>query len=61
MIDLSYAAAHKLGYINSGSAEVEVEQILPGEAPLVVAARPVPPLPARATRASSPAPDPLPE
>ncbi|HRO36674.1 septal ring lytic transglycosylase RlpA family protein [Thauera sp.] len=48
VIDLSYAAAHKLGYINSGSAEVEVEQILPGEAPLVVAARPVPPLPARA-------------
>ena len=48
VIDLSYAAAHKLGYINSGSAEVEVEQILPGEAPLVAAARPVPPLPARA-------------
>ncbi len=48
VIDLSYAAAHKLGYINSGSAEVEVEQILPGEAPLVAAARPVPPLRARA-------------
>ena len=48
VIDLSYAAAHKLGYINSGSAEVEVEQILPGEAPLVAAARPVPPLAARA-------------
>jgi rare lipoprotein A len=48
VIDLSYAAAYKLGYINRGSAEVEVEQILPGEAPLVAAARPVPPLRARA-------------
>lgn len=47
VIDLSYAAAHKLGYINTGSAEVEVEQILPGEAPMI-ATRPVPPLPARA-------------
>lgn len=48
VIDLSYAAAYKLGYVNGGSAEVEVEQILPGEAPLVAAAKPVPPLPARA-------------
>lgn len=48
VIDLSYAAAHKLGYVNGGSAEVEVEQILPGEAPLVAVARPVPPLRARA-------------
>lgn len=47
VIDLSYAAAHKLGYINAGSAEVEVEQILPDEAPMV-ATRPVPPLRARA-------------
>jgi len=48
VIDLSYAAANKLGYINAGSAEVEVEQILPGEAPLVAVARPVAPLRARA-------------
>ena len=47
VIDLSYTAAYKLGYVNVGSAQVEVEQILPDEAPLVAAARPVPPLPAR--------------
>lgn len=28
IMDLSYVAAHKLGYINNGSAEVEVESIL---------------------------------
>lgn len=48
VIDLSYAAAHRLGYINAGSAQVEVEQILPDEAPLVASTRPVPPLAARA-------------
>ncbi|MDR2091940.1 MAG: septal ring lytic transglycosylase RlpA family protein [Azoarcus sp.] len=30
IIDLSYAAAFRLGYINAGSAMVEVEQLLPG-------------------------------
>ena len=30
VIDLSYAAAHKLGYINSGSAEVEVAVAVTG-------------------------------
>jgi len=29
LIDLSYAAAHKLGYVNSGHARVEVEAVLP--------------------------------
>lgn len=29
LIDLSYAAAHRLGYINAGSAEVEVELLTP--------------------------------
>ncbi len=29
IIDLSYAAAHKLGIISSGSSEVEIEAILP--------------------------------
>ncbi len=48
VIDLSYAAAHKLGYVNAGSAQVEVEQILPSEAPLMAASRAVPPLHARA-------------
>ncbi len=31
LIDLSYAAAWKLGYISSGSAQVEVESVLPGD------------------------------
>jgi rare lipoprotein A len=31
IMDLSYTAAWKLGYVENGSAEVEVEQILPGE------------------------------
>lgn len=30
VIDLSYAAAHKLGFIGAGAAQVEVESILPG-------------------------------
>jgi rare lipoprotein A len=41
IVDLSYAAAHKLGFINQGSAMVEVEAILPGSpvsaAPVAVA------------------------
>jgi rare lipoprotein A len=32
IIDLSYAAAFKLGFINAGSAQVEVESIVPGQA-----------------------------
>lgn len=31
IIDLSYAAAFKLGYVQAGSAEVEVESIIPGD------------------------------
>jgi rare lipoprotein A len=31
IIDLSYAAASKLGYVNKGSTQVEVEQILSGD------------------------------
>ncbi len=31
IIDLSYTAAYKLGYIGSGSSMVEVESIVPGE------------------------------
>ena len=30
IIDLSYAAAHKLGYVGAGAAQVEVESIIPG-------------------------------
>lgn len=33
-IDVSYAAAYKLGFIAQGSAQVEIEQIVPGGAPL---------------------------
>ena len=31
IIDLSYTAAHKLGYINNGSTRVVVEAIIPGD------------------------------
>ena len=31
VIDVSYAAAHRLGFIGAGSAAVEVESIVPGE------------------------------
>ena len=42
VIDLSYAAAHRIGIAQNGSGEVEVESILPG-APSPVA-RPLPPV-----------------
>ena len=38
VIDLSYAAAHRLGIAQKGSGEVEVESVLPFERPPVVAA-----------------------
>jgi rare lipoprotein A len=46
LIDLSYTAAWKLGFIGSGSGMVEVESIIPGaspaaEAPPVAAAKPL--------------------
>jgi rare lipoprotein A len=41
VIDLSYAAAAKLGYVEAGSAAVEVESVLPGET--VIAAAPAAP------------------
>jgi rare lipoprotein A len=33
-IDVSYAAAYKLGFIGQGSAQVEIEQIVPAGAPV---------------------------
>ena len=36
VIDLSYAAAYKLGYVAAGSARVLVEQLVPGGAPLAL-------------------------
>jgi rare lipoprotein A len=43
VIDLSYAAAHRVGIAQKGSGEVEVEAILPGTASLLAAA-PLPPV-----------------
>ena len=42
IIDLSYAAAYRLGYINNGSTLVEVESLLPGDStsPLYADAKP---------------------
>ena len=43
IIDLSYAAAWKLGYVDSGSARVDVEALLPGKAaPMQEAGKPEP-------------------
>ena len=61
LIDLSYAAATKLGYVSQGTARVEVRALMPGETGSVYAsgkddaAKPQPsPAPAKATTASSP-------
>ena len=43
VIDLSYTAAYKLGLINGGSGEVEVEAIIPGEATATTYAQVTPP------------------
>src|SRR4030095_4466773 len=40
IIDLSYAAAHRVGIAGPGSGMVEVESIIPGEAPILTAAAP---------------------
>jgi len=39
LIDLSYTAAHKLGYVGNGSAMVEVEIVQPGDTLFASAAR----------------------
>lgn len=47
LIDLSYTAAHRLGFVAGGSALVDVELVQPGAAgSTVVAATPPPPAPA---------------
>jgi rare lipoprotein A len=51
VIDLSYAAAHRLGIAQRGSGEVEVESIIPGS--VAVAASPLPPIAAQADAAAS--------
>jgi rare lipoprotein A len=64
LIDLSYTAAWKLGYIGNGSTLVEVETILPGQETAVAQARPTPaeadPI-ARFATADEPPAKPLPE
>lgn len=52
VIDLSYAAAHRLGIAQRGSGEVEVEAMLPPEA--AATAAPLPPVAQPATPASPP-------
>jgi rare lipoprotein A len=37
IIDLSYTAAAKLGYVNQGSTQLEIEQILPQDMPAIIA------------------------
>lgn len=54
VVDLSYAAAHRLGIAQKGSGEVDVEAILPGAATLLATA----PLPPVAAPAATPAPAP---
>lgn len=44
IIDMSYAAAYKLGYINNGSTLVEVETIVPGNATALTYAQVKPPV-----------------
>jgi len=48
IIDLSYAAAYRLGYVNNGSTQVEVEAILPGDATQITYAQVKPPSPVKA-------------
>jgi rare lipoprotein A len=55
LIDLSYAAAYKLGYASAGSATVEVESIMPEEMPLIAARR----RQAASAVAAAPAPEPV--
>ena len=45
VIDLSYTAAYKLGLINGGSGQVEVEAIIPGESTTTTYAQVAPPPP----------------
>lgn len=48
IIDLSYAAAYKLGYLGHGSAEVEIETVGPDDVPAQFVAESAPPTPVAA-------------
>lgn len=54
IIDLSYTAAYKLGLVNGGSGEVEVEAIIPGQETATAYAQVAPP--AAPSVAATPAP-----
>lgn len=62
IMDLSYTAAYRLGYVDGGSAEVEVEQILPdglsaAQPPAALAPAPGLKLPASLAASAAPAAD----
>jgi rare lipoprotein A len=60
VIDLSFAAAQRIGIAQKGSGEVDVEAILPGD-PITVAAAPLPPvaIPVAPSRNGAPVADAL--
>ena len=64
IIDLSYAAAWKLGYVNQGSAKLQVDAIVPDELDSLIASSPVmqrvaEPAPVPLSEAATPAPAPV--
>jgi len=59
VIDLSYAAAHRIGIAQKGSGEVEVEALLPGAA-TAAARAPLPPVAVATGPAAAPPAEPLP-
>ena len=56
VIDLSYAAAYRIGIAQRGSGEVEVESVLPSDAPSTPAMVPLPPVAESEAVASGPMP-----
>jgi len=56
VIDLSYAAAYRIGIAQQGSGEVEVESVLPSDAPSTPTMVPLPPVAASEVVAGGPMP-----
>lgn len=56
VIDLSYAAAYRIGIAQRGSGEVEVESVLPIDAPSATAVAPLPPVAVSEAAATAPLP-----
>jgi rare lipoprotein A len=54
IIDLSYSAALKLGYLGKGSSELEVERLLPEDIARIAGAKQPPPQPASAVVTTAP-------